>query len=131
MVEGKLAPNAKQQEAVSLAFSMAEHGSSLRDIVAALQSKHGRDSDGKAQFWDRVKLKRVWSHVRLYTQGQYQIAGGSILHLPDLAFMQEEYARVPYPSSLVRAAAAMADIPSRSGKGKMVAHASATRRKQP
>lgn len=130
VVDGMLAAQPKQQEAVKLAFQMAEKGWALRYIVAALQSDFGKTPDGKPQFWDRVKLKRIWSHVQLYTHGRYQTAGGPVLQLPSLAFMQDAYAEVPYPSPPVRAAAASrADVPSRSGKGKMEAHASSTRRK--
>ncbi len=130
VVDGRLHHQTQQQEAVQLAFKMAERGSSLRAIVEALVSKYGRSADGKAQFWDRVKLKRIWGHVKLYTKGEYTTSAGQVLSLPELAFMAEEYAKVPYPSPPVRLAAAMAAVPSRSGKGKMaVSPASSTRRK--
>ncbi len=129
VVDGKLAPQPKQQDAVKMAFHMAQHGATLREIVTALQSNFSKGPDGKSQFWDRVKLKRIWAHVGLYTRGTYQASSGPELHLPTLAFLDEAYGQVPYPSPPSRSAAAMADIPSRAGKGKMEAHASSTRRK--
>lgn len=127
VVDGKLVPEPQQQEAVKLAFKMADRGCSLPKIVEALQHKHGRGSDGKSQFWDRVKLRRIWSHVRLYTKGEYATTG-QVVRIPDLAFMDEAYALVAYPTPPGRAAAAMAAVPSPSGKGRMVASAAPTNR---
>jgi len=130
VIDGALAPQPAQQEAVLLAFRMAEHQSSLREIVSALQGKYRRGADGQEQFWDRVKLKRIWAHILLYTRGRYQAPRGQVQELPSLSFMPEAYERVPYPSPPMRAAAAMADIPSRPGKSKMGGHASSSSRRK-
>lgn len=129
VIDGRLQHQPKQQEAVLHAFALAEKGASLSDIVASLQGKYRLGSNGKAQYWDRVKLRRIWSHVPLYTQGTYTTSAGQILVMPELAFLAEEYGQVPYPSPPGRAAA-MAAVPSRSGKGRIGATASTPSRRR-
>lgn len=102
---GSFVVNGPQSRAVTFIFEELRKGSTLADLIASLKRKHatGGIIAGKQQFWDRVKIRRILSHARLYCLGQYHGGRGEPLHLPDLAFLPAEWIDTQ-PPTVARAA---------------------------
>ncbi len=81
--------NKRQAAAVEYIFKQCRAGKPLTYIINGLKDKHsaGGVIHGKPQYWDRVKVRRILNHSRLYCLGQYEGGRGQPIHLPGLAFL--------------------------------------------
>lgn len=98
---GSFVVNPPQSRAVTFIFEELRKGSSLADLINALKRKHatGGIIAGKRQFWDRVKIRRILSHARLYCLGQYHGGRGEPLHIPELAFLPPAWVDTQPPTA--------------------------------
>lgn len=92
---GRFVINEQQAAAVNYVFTCIRAGDSCYALAAKLRDKYpdGGVVHGRAQYWDRVKVRRVLSHARLYCLGEY--CGGRLTNtvtLPELAFLPPEWA---------------------------------------
>lgn len=87
---GEFAIDPQQRNAVLFIFEKVREGLPWVDLIRALSSKfsdHG-PIKGRPQYWDRVKLRRILEHARLYCLGEY--TGGRVkapVTIPSLAFL--------------------------------------------
>lgn len=92
---GEFAIDPKQRDAVEFIFNQVRRDASLSELLRSmllLFPDHG-PVKGRPQFWDRVKIKRILSHARLYCLGEY--TGGRIntpITIPALAFLPAAWA---------------------------------------
>lgn len=92
---GRFAINEQQSSAVRFVFERIRAGDSCYALAAKLRDKYPKGGvvQGRNQYWDRVKVRRVLSHARLYCLGEY--CGGRLTQtviLPELAFLPPEWA---------------------------------------
>ncbi len=102
--------NKAQSEAVRFIFKQCRAGKGLSDIVEALKTHHSEGGviRGKAQYWDRVKIRRILAHSRLYCLGHYAGGRGAPINLPSLAFLPAAWVDTKPNTTPARAAAAQA-----------------------
>lgn len=101
--------NDTQAKAIRLIFELCRAGKGLSEIIDTLKAKHsgGGLISGKAQYWDRVKIRRILNHARLYCLGQYDGGRGQPVRLPSLAFLPPSWVDT-HPNTATRAASASA-----------------------
>lgn len=89
VIDEEFVVNQDQAHAVRLIFEQCRAGKGLSDILALLKTRHAFTSsrEGKPQFWDRVKIRRILNHGRLYCLGHYNGGRGQSVRVPSLAFL--------------------------------------------
>ncbi len=90
---GTFVVNERQAKAVRFIFEQVRAGKSFTSILERLQ-KDFRDSGvikGKTQYWDRVKVRRILNHRRLYCLGLYTGGRGQPVKLPGMAFLPRQW----------------------------------------
>ncbi len=99
--------NEVQAKAITLIFELCRAGKGMTEIIEALKAKHSSGGliRGKAQYWDRVKIRRILNHSRLYCLGQYDGGRGQPKRMPSLAFLPATWVDTR-PNTAVRAASA-------------------------
>jgi hypothetical protein len=93
-----------QSKAVRFIFAEMRAGTPLYDLLEELKEKHAHGGviAGKPQYWDRVKIRRIMSHARMYCLGQYTGGRGQPIHIPALAFLPADWVRTtPKPAARV------------------------------
>ncbi len=95
IVDGKFAINKEQAAAVKFIFTRVRAGDSQTELTTKLAAKYtgGGVIKGKAQFWDRVKVRRILANARLYCLGEY--SGGRLpqsVQLPGISFLPADWA---------------------------------------
>lgn len=90
VVDGEFAIDPAQKEAVVFIFQSVSADEPLNQIVSELKQHFGYGGPvrGRPQFWDRVKIRRILNHARLYCLGEY--TGGRVkspVTIPELAFL--------------------------------------------
>ena len=100
--------NKTQAAAVEFIFKACRAGKGLTQIIDGLKAKHssGGVIQNKPQYWDRVKVRRILNHSRLYCLGQYNGGRGDPIHLPSLAFLPADWVSTRPNTRAVHAAAA-------------------------
>ncbi len=93
MSDGTFVVNDVQAKAVKFIFQQIRAGKTLPHIISALKKRFadGGVIEGKDQYWDRVKVKRILNHSPLYCQGRYEGGRGQAINLPALAFLPAEW----------------------------------------
>jgi len=111
VVKGHLEPDQERVELVKAAFKCLQEGKTITDAALALQALDiGRD--GKPEYWDPVKIRRILKHASLYCYGEYLSPTGKVVRLPSLAIL---------PKSCMKVAEARAPkaFPRKDGCGTM------------
>ncbi len=106
--------NDVQSKAVAFIFKQCRAGKNLADIIEALKAKYsdGGVIKGKRQYWDRVKIRRILGHSRLYCLGHYAGGRGQPVHFPALAFLPAAWVDTRPNTNPARAATAVASSSS-------------------
>lgn len=98
VIKGQFVIHEQRSRAVRFIFERVQAGDSLTELVTKLRKKYSAGGVVPGpQHWDRVKIKRVLSHARLYCLGEY--SGGSTkqpVTLPHLIFLPTEWATVAF-----------------------------------
>jgi hypothetical protein len=107
VVGGAFVVNPAQAKTVKFIFTALREGATLNDLLKQLKQHHaaGGIIAGKPQFWDRVKVRRILKHARMYCLGQYDGGRGQPLEVPALAFLPPKWVTTT-PRSLLAARAA-------------------------
>ncbi len=93
VVKGHLEPDGERINLVRTAFECLREGMTVTDAALALQALDmGRD--GKKEFWDPVKIRRILKHASLYCLGEYTSPTGKVVRLPSLAILPRTWVRV-------------------------------------
>lgn len=89
---GTLVIDKGQAEAVRSVFKLLRDGKRPVDVVEIMRRK-------KREFWDHVKVRRILSHARLYTLGEYKSATlRAPVRIPRLAFLPASWADTSAPT---------------------------------
>jgi hypothetical protein len=90
---GRFKVHDQQREAVKLIFKEVRRGSTMASILSQLHEKfsEGGLKKRKVQFWDRVKIRRILKHARIYCLGEYASTSGHTVVLPELSFLPKEW----------------------------------------
>jgi hypothetical protein len=101
IVDGKFAINEEQAAAVKFIFTRVRAGDNPTELTSKLTAEYaiGGVIKGKAQFWDRVKVRRILKNARLYCLGEY--CGGRLtkpVYLPGNAFLPPEWVGTRFPA---------------------------------
>jgi hypothetical protein len=91
--DGSFVVNDVQARAVKFIFKQIRAGKALSYIIEKLLADfaEGGVIEGKAQYWDRVKVRRILNHRRLYCLGEYSSGRSGPSRSPDLAFLPKEW----------------------------------------
>ncbi len=93
VVNGHMEPDAERIDLVKTAFECLREGMTVTDAALALQALDmGRD--GKKEFWDPVKIRRILKHAALYCLGEYTSPTGEVVRLPSLAILPRSWVGV-------------------------------------
>lgn len=104
--EGAFVINPAQAQTVKHIYTQLRNGVTLNELVLDLKKHHSKGGlkPGKPQYWDRVKVRRILKHARMYCLGQYDGGRGQPLQIPDLAFLPPAWLATIPPSAAARAA---------------------------
>lgn len=107
VADGSFVVNDKQAEAVRFIFESLRSAIPLGEVIEALKKQFARGGviPGKKQYWDRVKVRRILGHRRLYCLGEYAGARGHHSRSPDLAFLPKDWVDTNPPKSSAALAA--------------------------
>jgi hypothetical protein len=99
VVKGAFVINPAQAKTVKHIFTQLREGVSLNQLIADLKEHHAQGGviAGKPQFWDRVKIRRILKHARMYCLGQYGGGRGQPLRSPELAFLPSTWLSIASP----------------------------------
>ncbi len=101
VIKGHLQPDKERIKLVKTMFEYLQEGRTVTDTALALQVLNmGRD--GKKEYWDPVKIRRILRHAALYCRGEYTSPTGKTVRLASLAILPESWfkiasARCPKP----------------------------------
>ncbi len=111
--EGEFSIHPIQSKAVKHIFDHIRNGESMASLLTELRDKYtqGGIKEGKPEFWDKRKVRRILKHASMYCLGEYQSNSGHIAKLPDLAFLPKDWADTD------QRRASQARIPSPAGGG--------------
>lgn len=100
--DGSFVVNKTQAKAVRFIFAQIRKGEKIADIIKQLRVGHRKGGliPRKRQYWDRVKVRRILEHRRLYCLGEYAGGRGHHSRSPDLAFLPKKWVDThPTPKS--------------------------------
>lgn len=94
---GRLVVDKEQAAAVRTIIYCVRERKSAGDVLDEVKNQHAK-INGKKQFWDYRKLHRIMNNIRIYCLGEYE-AGGSVVTMPQLAFLPAEWATTRWPTT--------------------------------
>lgn len=111
--EGEFCIHPIQSEAVKRIFKHIRDGESMAALLTELREKftQGGIKEGKPEFWDKRKVRRILKHASMYCLGEYRSNSGHIAKLPELAFLPKDWADTD------QRRASQARVPSPAGGG--------------